>query len=134
MKKPLQIGDLLWYNVGGQGYETMGLVVETADLWKDQTLWNNQVRKYANCVRIQWMRTGKLKPRTMTLPLYRQIIKARWDTENIPSGFSEWERNSILTISSANFGTSACMGSIETGEWYEGHFFKAMGAAQARRK
>jgi hypothetical protein len=131
MRKPLQIGDLVWYNVGGQGYETMGLIIETADLWKDRTVWNDQVRKYANCVRIKWMRVGKLKPRAINMPLYRQVIKARWDIENIPSGFAEWERDSILTNMSTN---STSMGSIETGEWYEGHFFKALGAVQARRK
>ena len=121
---PLKVGDLVWYNVGGRGYETVGLVIETADLWRDKSMWENEVRKYANCVRIQWMRTGKLKPRTITLPLYRATIRARWDDNLLPTGFVEWERESILSK----------MGTIETGEWYEGHFFKPLGEAKARRK
>jgi hypothetical protein len=129
MTKPLTIGDLVWYNVGGRGYETMGLVIETADLWQEKQAWDRgDAKKYANCVRIKWMRVGKLKPRTIRLPLYRQMIKMTYEDMNqiaqTHNGFAEWERSSILNH----------MGEVETGEWYEGHFFKSLGSTEKRRK
>jgi len=119
MTKPLTIGDLVWYNVGGRGYETMGLVIETADLWMETCTWSNiaKPKKYANCVRIKWMRVGKLKPRKMHLPLYRQLVRYVYEDLSCEiSGFREWERNSVLPQ----------LMKVENGEWYEGQFFKAM--------
>ena len=80
MRKPLTVGDLVWYNVGGRGYETMGLVIETADLWRPSQPWDQgPPKKYANSVRIQWMRIGKLKPRTIRMPVYRRMIKMTYE-------------------------------------------------------
>ena len=129
MTKPLTIGDLVWYNVGGRGYETMGLVIETADLWRPRQAWDDgPPKKYANSVRIQWMRVGKLKPKTIHMPVYRRMIKMTYEDMNRTakeySGFAGWERNSVLNQ----------MGEIETGEWYEGHFFKKLGGTKGRRK
>ena len=129
MKKPLTVGDLVWYNVGGRGYETMGLVIEAADLWRPSQPWDQgPPKKYANSVRIQWMRIGKLKPRTIHMPVYRRMIKMTYeDMSNLGhkhSGFAAWERDSILSG----------LGEVESGEWYEGHFFKSLGSANKRRK
>ena len=119
----------MWYNVGGRGYETMGLVIETADLWRPSQAWDDgPPKKYANSVRIQWMRVGKLKPKTIHMPVYRRMIKMTYEDMNRTakeySGFAGWERNSVLNQ----------MGEIETGEWYEGHFFKKLGGTKGRRK
>ena len=129
MTKPLTIGDLVWYNVGGRGYETMGLVIETADLWRPSQPWDQgPPKKYANSVRIKWMRVGKLKPRTIHMPVYRRMIKMTYEDMNSLgrkySCFAEWERDSILSS----------MGEVETGEWYESRFFKKLGTASKRRK
>ena len=129
MTKPLTIGDLVWYNVGGRGYETMGLVIEAADLWRPSQPWDQgPPKKYANSVRIQWMRVGKLKPKTIHMPVYRRMIKMTYEDMNRVaqehSCFAGWERNSILNQ----------MGEIETGEWYEGRFFKKLGTTSKRRK
>ncbi len=129
MTKPLTIGDLVWYNVGGRGYETMGLVIETADLWRPSQPWDQgPPKKYANSVRIKWMRVGKLKPRTIHMPVYRRMIKMTYEDMNRVaqeySGFAGWERSSVLNK----------LGEVETGEWYEGRFFKKLGAANKRRK
>ena len=128
MTKPLTIGDLVWYNVGGRGYETMGLVIETADLWREKQPWDTGgAKKYANCVRIQWMRIGKLKPRAIHLPLYRKTTRYHYEDVNSyfsKSGFGEWERDSVLSQ----------LGKIQYGEWYEGHFFKKLGGSKDRRK
>lgn len=129
MKKPLTVGDLVWYNVGGRGYETVGLVVEAADLWRPSQPWESgPPKKYANSVRIQWMRTG-LKPRPIHLPVFRRMIKMTFEDMSAlgkkHSGFAAWERDSIL---------STISGKPETGEWYEGRFFKKLGTATKRRK
>lgn len=127
MRKPLKVGDLVWYNVGGRGYETVGLVIETADLWRPSQPWDAQPKKYANSVRIQWMRAG-LKPKPIHLPVYRRMVKMTYeDMNNLGqkhSGFTAWERDSILSR----------LGEAEVGEWYEGHFFKVLGAPEQRRK
>tara|TARA_B100000676_G_C17653459_1_gene617731 strand:+ start:211 stop:597 length:387 start_codon:yes stop_codon:yes gene_type:complete len=128
MTKRLTIGDLVWYNVGGRGYETMGLVVEAADLWRPSQPWEASApKKYANSVRIKWLRTG-LKPKPIHMPVYRHMIKMTYEDMcslgRKHSGFAAWERDSILSS----------MGEVETGEWYEGRFFKKLGAADKRRK
>lgn len=131
MRKPLQVGDLVWYNVGGRGYETMGLVIETADLWQEKKGWavSPMAKKYANCVRIQWMRVGKLKPRTIHLPLYRKMMKYHYEEVNAGLNWEEshstpWKRHEVLPQ----------LGEIESGEWYESHFFKSLGNTEKRRK
>lgn len=130
MRKPLKVGDLVWYNVGGRGYETMGLVIETADLWQESKVWSGsmEAKKYANCVRIQWMRVGKLKPRTIHLPLYRKMVKYHYEEMNAGlrwEDFSKpWKRHDVLPQ----------LGEIEGGEWYEPHFFKSLGSTEKRRK
>lgn len=128
MTKRLTIGDLVWYNVGGRGYETVGLVIEAADLWRPSQPWEASApKKYANSVRIKWLRTG-LKPKPIHMPVYRHMIKMTYEDMNSlgrkHSGFAAWERDSILSS----------MGEVETGEWYEGRFFKKLGAADKRRK
>ena len=128
MRKPLKVGDLVWYNVGGRGYETVGLVVATADLWRPSQPWDQgPPKKYANSVRIKWMRIG-LKPKPIILPVYRRMIKMTYEDMNRigqkHDGFSSWERDAIM----------AGMGEVETGEWYEGRFFKKLGDPNERRK
>jgi len=129
MKKPLTVGDLVWYNVGGRGYETVGLVIDAADLWRPSQTWESgPPKKYANSVRIQWMRTG-LKPRPIHMPVYRRMIKMTYEDMSAlgqkHSGFAGWERDSVL---------STITGKPETGDWYEGRFFKNLGTAKKRRK
>ena len=128
MTKPLKVGDLVWYNVGGRGYETLGLVIEATDLWGSVHTWDGGApKKYANSVRIQWMRIG-LKPKPIHMPVYRRMIKMTYEDMNRlgrnHTGFGGWERDSILSN----------MGEIETGEWYEGRFFKKLGDPNERRK
>lgn len=123
MRKPLKVGDLVWYNVGGRGYETMGLVIETADLWNPSNAWEPTPQKYANCVRIKWMRVGKLKPRMINKPLYRSTYK--WHVHDFEqAGFAAWEREHIVPR----------LGKVEAGDWYEGRFFKVLGNPEQRRK
>ncbi len=126
MSKPLQTGDLVWYNVGGRGYETVGLVIEAADLYRDDTsAWGRSMpTKYANCVRIKWMRVGALKPRPVHLPLYRTMRRYHFhDMSSEIDGMRGWEKDSVMPA----------LGEIETGEWYEGRFFKNI-AKQSHRQ
>ena len=117
----------MWYNVGGRGYETLGLVIEATDLWRPSQPWDAQPKKYANSVRIQWMRTG-LKPKPIHMPLYRRMVKMTYEDMNRlgqkHTGFAGWERDIFLSS----------LGKIETGEWYEGRFFKKLGDPNKRRK
>ncbi len=115
MRKVLKVGDLVWYNVGGRGYETVGLVVEATDLWHPANSWEPKPQKYANCVRIQWMRVGKLQPRTINRPLYRAMYKYNYH-EIEQAGFREWEREAVMPR----------LGKVEAGDWYEGRFFKVL--------
>ena len=128
MKMPLKVGDLVWYNVGGRGKETVGLVVETADLWRQSSPWENVAKKYTNAVRIMWMRVGKLKPRHIALPLFRNPLAMQEYT--YPEGWDAF--NPITSRSKTRMIPS--MGTVTHGEWYEAHFFKALGGASKRRK
>lgn len=122
MSKTLNMGDLIWYNVGGRGYETLGLVIETADLWTTADSWEidntlSAAKKYPNCVRVQWMRVGRLKPRAISMPMYRKVVKysykqalRQWDE------LSHWERDAIMPQ----------FDQIVEGNWYHPHYFKKL--------
>lgn len=124
-KNLLQIGDLVWYNVGGRGYETMGLVVETSDLWRSASPWESTPKKYSNCIRIQWMRKGKLVPRHLAYPLF----KTYWAVTDYkyPDGSFAPEG----TFPARRIDKSVLLAGDD---WYEGQFFKVVGSANTRRK
>jgi hypothetical protein len=124
-KNILQIGDLVWYNVGGRGYETVGLVVETADLWDSTCTWQPKPQKYLNCIRIQWMRKGKLMPCSLNFPLFRTYW-ARQDR-----AFSDGSFNPADTFPARHLDKNIIAGGDL---WFEGRFFKAVGSAGTRRK
>jgi hypothetical protein len=124
-KNILQIGDLVWYNVGGRGYETMGLVVEIADLWDSTCIWRPNPQKYSNCIRIQWMRKGKLVPRNLSFPLFRTYW-ARQDR-----AFSDGSLSPKGTFPADHIDKNVI---IDGDPWFEGRFFKAVGSASTRRK
>jgi len=60
--------------------------------------------------------------------VYRTMIKMTYEDMNRlgqkHSALQHWERDSILHS----------LGEVETGEWYEGRFFKKLGDPNKRRK
>ena len=120
----MQTGDLVWYNVGAARYTTMGLVIEVATLWDSTSTWHPQPEKYLNCIRIQWMRKGKLVPRRMTLPLFRSWRSAIDSPKDYGTFYPEGYTLTSAPENLINHGA----------EWYEGRFFKVVGSADTRRK
>ena len=122
MKKQLQIGDLVWYNVGGRGHETVGLVIDKRSyLWRAKSPWDDKNRRYEECVRIKWMRKGKFAPKHIAVPMYDSEYTLEW-TGDPPDAVTVQE---MLKYTEAH-------GAIFDKAWYEARFFKIMGKAQDR--
>lgn len=114
MKKTLQIGDLVWYNVGGNGKETVGLVIDYKKIfYRHRSPWEDKAKVFENCVRIKWMRKGKLAPKPLALPLYESHY-AVLDSDPAPSPLEENPH------------------AIYEDNWYPGHYFKIIGAVETK--
>ena len=117
MKKELQIGDLEWYNVGGRGHETVGLVIDKRKyLWRSRSPWEDKNKRYEGCVRIKWMRKGKFAPRHISVPMYDNEYTLEW-TGDPPDAVTVQEM----------LKSDAEHGAIYDKDWYEARFFKVMG-------
>lgn len=122
MKKRLQIGDLVWYNVGGRGHETVGLVIDKRSyLWRAKSPWDDKNKRYEECVRIKWMRKGKFSPRHIAVPMYENEYTLEW-VGDPPDAVTVLE---MLRWTEEH-------GAIFDKDWYEARFFKVMGEAQDR--
>ena len=114
MKKTLQIGDLVWYNVGGNGKETVGLVIDYKKaFYRHRSPWEEKAKMFEDCVRIKWMRKGRLVPRALAVPLYDSHY-ALLDSSVTPSPLEENP------------------GAVYDNDWYLGHYFKIIGAVEDR--
>jgi len=123
-KNIMKAGDLVWYNVGAHRYTTMGLVIEVATLWDSTSTWQPQPEKYSNCIRIQWMRKGKLVPKCMHLPLFRSWRSSIDSPKDYGTFYPEGHTAFTPPESLISHGA----------EWYEGRFFKVVGSADTRRR
>ena len=71
MKKNLQIGDLVWYNTGGNGKETVGMIIDHKKIvYRHASPWENKDKEYKDAIRVQWLRKGKLVPKPIPVPFY----------------------------------------------------------------
>lgn len=121
-KKRLQIGDLVWYNVGGRGHETIGLVIDRREyLWRAKSPWDDRNKRYEDCVRVKWMRRGKYAPKAISVPLYDSEYTLEW-TGDPPDAVTVEE---MLAYDAEH-------GAIFQKDWYEARFFKVMGPVKDR--
>ena len=122
MEKNPRIGDIVWYNVGGRGHETVGLVVDVREfMWRHRSPWENTNKRYENCVRIKWMRMGKYKPKPITPPIYEsEWVLAHQDG----TGEDDLLIEGAVPLEGVHLGR----------EWYEGRFFKVMSKVEDRQK
>ena len=122
MEKNPRIGDIVWYNVGGRGHETVGLVVDVREfMWRHRSPWENTNKRYENCIRIKWMRMGKYKPKAITPPIY----------------VSEWglTRQAGVVEDDLLIEGAVPVEGVHLGrEWYEGRYFKVMSKVEDRQK
>jgi len=122
MKKTPRIGDIVWYNVGGKGHETVGLVIDVRDnMWRHKSPWEPTNKRYDSCIKIKWMRKGKFTPRAITPPIY----ESEWALLDM-AGTSEDDLLLGRTIPAE--GVHLCR------EWYEGRFFKVMSQVAERQR
>ena len=122
MEKTPRIGDIVWYNVGGRGHETIGLVVDVREsMWRHRSPWENTNKRYENCIRIKWMRKGKFTPKAISPPIYE----------------SEWVLAAQAGVSDDDLhieGTFPAEGVHLGREWYEARVFKLISKLGERQK
>ena len=124
MKKNLQIGDLVWYNVGGNGKETVGFVIDQKEVvGRHASPWETADKAYKNIVRIQWLRQGKLVPKPIPVPFYDNRFALME---------SEAAHNTAI-----EYGTTVIKGLEHEGAffqttWYEGQWFKIISSVEKK--
>ena len=120
MKKNLQVGDLVWYNVGGNGKETVGFIIDQKKVvWRCASPWEDADKAYKNIVRIQWLRKGKLVPKPIPVPFYDSKI-ALLEAASA--------HNTVAEYGGEHYDPDA----IYKKDWYEGQWFKVISSVDKK--
>ena len=121
MKKSLQVGDLVWYNVGGNGKETVGFVIDQKEVvWRHASPWETTDKTYKNIVRIQWLRKGKLVPKPIPVPFYDNRFALMESEADIDQ--PGLDAATMREHEGAFFQTT----------WYEGQWFKVISSVEKK--
>ena len=120
MKKNLQVGDLVWYNVGGNGKETVGFIIDQKRVvWRHASPWEDTDKTYKNIVRIQWLRKGKLVPKPIPVPFYDSKI-ALLEAASA--------HNTVAEYGGEHYDPAAHY----RNDWYEGQWFKVISSVEKK--